>query len=128
MLGLRRLCRGPRHSDFAHSTTGRRQDRDHRPVYADLVAGRVASAQSRFPASLEHYVSALTLFPDAQSALLGASQAAAMTGDVETALSFVHRLGSRSKAYESDPWWSYQLGSGREVKALIAALWARVEK
>ena len=96
--------------------------------YAQLVAGRVAQARGRFPESREHYAAASTLFPDAQSALLGASQAAAMTGDVETALASVHRLSERSEVYAADPWWTYNLGSGRDVTALMTALWARVAK
>ena len=96
--------------------------------YAHLVAGRVAQARGRFPESLEHYVSAVTLFPDAQSALIGASQAAVMAADIPKALSFVQRLSPRSEVFEADPWWIYQLGSGRDVNELMAALWAHVAK
>jgi len=96
--------------------------------YAHLVAGRVAQARGRLSESLEHYVAASTLFPDAQSALLGASQAAAMTGDVQAALSSVHRLSVRSEASDGDPWWIYQIGAGRDAKGLMTGLWARVAK
>ena len=68
------------------------------------------------------------VFADAQSALVGASQAAVMANDVQQALSFVRRLGPRSQLFEADPWWIYQLGSGRDVDDLMAALWARAAK
>ena len=96
--------------------------------YAHLVAGRVAQARGRFSESLEHYVSATTLFPDAQSALVGASQSAVMAADIPKALSFVQRLSPRSEVFEADPWWIYQLGSGRDVNELMAALWAHAAK
>lgn len=92
---------------------------------AHLVAGRAASAAGHSSEALAHYTSALALFPDAQSALLGASQAALMGSDVGAAVSFAQRLSGRSQAPSADPWWSYRLGAGRDAAALMSALWSR---
>jgi tetratricopeptide (TPR) repeat protein len=93
--------------------------------YAHLVAGRVAQAQGRFADSLDHYETAAKLFPDAQSALVGASQAAVMAADVPRGLTIVQKLGPRSGLDSADPWRDYRIGAGRDVNALMAALWAR---
>lgn len=95
---------------------------------AHLVAGRAASALGRSNEALEHYTAALTLFPDAQSALVGASQAALMRSDVAASIAFAQRLGERSREPSADPWWSYRLGAGRDAAALIKALWTRMKK
>jgi tetratricopeptide (TPR) repeat protein len=96
--------------------------------YAHLVAGRVALSRGRFDESVDHYQAATKLYPDAQSALLGASQAAVMASDVPRALSFVRGLGERSRTYTADPWRYYRDGAGRDVNELMNALWARAVK
>jgi tetratricopeptide (TPR) repeat protein len=95
---------------------------------AHLVGGRVAHARKRYDEALQHYREASTLYPDAQSALLGASQAALMAADVSATLDFVHRLSSRSQMENSDPWWRYELGAGRDVDMLLAEIWATVPR
>jgi hypothetical protein len=95
---------------------------------AHLVGGRLAESSGHASDALEHYTAALKLYPDAQSALLGASQAAAMAGDLKTAHAFIARLSERSGQFESDPWWSYHLGPGRDVDALMAALWSHTPR
>jgi tetratricopeptide (TPR) repeat protein len=92
---------------------------------AHIVAGRIDAARRRPSEALAHYSAALALFADAQSALLGASEAALMTSDVNAAVSFAQRLGPRSRELSSDPWWSYRLGAGRDAAALIGGLWTR---
>ncbi|HEY2433421.1 MAG TPA: tetratricopeptide repeat protein [Vicinamibacterales bacterium] len=96
--------------------------------FAHLVAGRIAQARGRAQESLGHYRAALAIFPQAQSALLGASQAAVMASDVPAATSLLARLAGRAGETEPDPWWSYDLGAGRDVDALMAALWAHVPR
>jgi tetratricopeptide (TPR) repeat protein len=96
--------------------------------FAHLVAGRVVTSLERPGDALERYSAALTLFPDSQSALVGASQAAAMAGDVAKALSFTQRLGPRSRVPSADPWWSYRLGAGRDATVLMAAVWSQARE
>jgi tetratricopeptide (TPR) repeat protein len=94
--------------------------------FAHLVAGRVELARGRARDSFGQYRAALAIFPDAQSALVGASQAAVMASDVSTALSLVGQLGDRSGQFDADPWWAYHLGAGRDVDELMAAVWSHV--
>ncbi len=96
--------------------------------YGRLVAGRTSLARNRGADALAHYTAATALFPDAQSALLGASEAAVMTADVGAAVSFVQRLSPRSKQSQADPWRVYSFCAGRDVNDLMAALWAHVGK
>lgn len=94
--------------------------------FAHIVAGRVELARGHAADALGHYRAALAIFPDAQSALLGASQAAVMSSDVPGALALAQKLGDRTAKYDADPWWNYNLGAGRDVDDLMAALWSRV--
>ncbi len=96
--------------------------------YGRLVAGRISGARNRGADSLAHYTAASELFPDAQSALLGASEAAVMTEDVGAAVSFVQRLSTRSEELKADPWRVYSFCAGRDVTALLTSLWAHVGK
>jgi tetratricopeptide (TPR) repeat protein len=96
--------------------------------FGHVIAGRIDQARGRPKESLGHYRAAMAIFPDAQSAMLGASQAAVMTSDVAGALSIVQKLGQRSTTFDADPWWNYHLGAGRDVDDLMAALWLHVPK
>lgn len=95
--------------------------------YAHIVAGRIASRQGRYDEALQAYRAASALFPDAQSARLGASQAALMAADVADTLAPLERLGAGGASFDADPWWQYQLGAGRDVNPLMIHLWARVK-
>ena len=96
--------------------------------YAHIVAGRIATARGRHDDALRQYREASGLFRHAQSARLGASQAAIMSADVTDALEQLADLDGTQADDESDPWWSYQLGAGRDADALMAALWKRVDR
>jgi len=96
--------------------------------FAHIVAGRIASASSRYDEALRHYRDAAALFRLAQSALLGASHAALMLADVPQTLAPLQQLGDQGTANDSDPWWDYSLGAGRDAKELLTALWARATK
>jgi tetratricopeptide (TPR) repeat protein len=94
--------------------------------YGQLVAGRIATARGRYDEALQHYRGASALFPNAQSARLGASHAALMASDIPETLAPLERLAATPATFDTDPWWDYQLGAGRDVNALMANLWARV--
>jgi tetratricopeptide (TPR) repeat protein len=96
--------------------------------YAHIVAGRIASARGRYDEALRSYRDAFGIYPTAQSAMLGASQAALMLADVPQALAPLVPLGADAAALDSDPWWDYQFGAGRDVNDLMAALWVRAAK
>jgi tetratricopeptide (TPR) repeat protein len=99
----------------------------HVVFYARLVAGRIAQARGRAGEAVDQYAEASTLFPDAQSAMVGASQAAFMNADVTAALTFVQKLGPGSEPFDADPWRIYKLGAGRDADALVGAIWARMK-
>jgi tetratricopeptide (TPR) repeat protein len=94
--------------------------------YAHIFAGRIASARGRYDEALQQYRAASALFPDAQSARLGASQAALMAADVPAALAPLELLGTGVLTLTDDPWWQYKLGAGRDVDPLMAHLWTAV--
>jgi tetratricopeptide (TPR) repeat protein len=96
--------------------------------YAQLFAGRVALALGDHDAAARHYGEAASLFPDAQSAKLGQSLASLLGSDVAGALAPVRQLSPTSNLFAADPWWQYQLGAGRDVRALLNDLWARTPK
>jgi hypothetical protein len=95
-------------------------------LLAQLIDGRVELSRGRPHDSLGHYRAALEIFPNAQSALIGASHAAVIASEVAAAQEFLDRLGDRTGGLEADPWWTYHYGAGRDVDALLAAAWSRL--
>jgi hypothetical protein len=91
--------------------------------YAHLFSARVAQERNVLDQAAAQYREALTLFPNAQSALLGLSQVALATGDAPSALKTLERLGPQSIAGDADPWWDYALASGRDVNELMQHVW-----
>jgi tetratricopeptide (TPR) repeat protein len=95
--------------------------------YAHMFAGRASRALGRLEVAAEHYAQARALFPDAQSAAVGASQVALLRADVGGATAPVGRLGELAIAdpdIEKDPWWGYRFGPGHDSDALLAAMWS----
>lgn len=96
--------------------------------YAHLFAGRVAMDMKQPDEASRHYQGALTLFPDAQSALLASSQLALLRSDLPATLAPIGRLGAHSAVFTADPWWQYHLCTGRDADELLKALWATVPR
>jgi len=94
--------------------------------YAQLFAGRAARALGQTERAARYFQRALAAYPDAQSALLGASQVALVRSDVAGALASAHRLETTVRPGRYDPWWDYHLGAGRNHSALLKAMWADV--
>ncbi len=95
--------------------------------YANLFAGRAARGGGQSERAVAYFARALTLYPDAQSALLGASQVALVSADLAGALARVQRLETAIQTHPYDPWWDYHLGAGRQHDVLLRALWASVQ-
>ena len=89
------------------------------------AAGRIASARGRHTDALRHYVEASSLYPAAQSARVGVSHSAVMAGDVAQGTAVLAYLGDANAA-NADPWLDYQIGAGRDVNALVGALWKKM--
>jgi tetratricopeptide (TPR) repeat protein len=96
--------------------------------YGHLFAARAAQSLGHNEDAAAHYEAASTLYPDAQSARLGASQLALLKADVAGTLASVERLGPASAREAADPWWTYALASGRDVNELMERLWTAVRR
>jgi tetratricopeptide (TPR) repeat protein len=92
--------------------------------YAHLFAARASLHAGSVRDASNHYRDALSLYPNAQSALLGASQTALLAADVTGALAPIERLGPKSAQPDADPWWLYDLAAGRNATELMMRLWA----
>ncbi|HEX5217524.1 MAG TPA: hypothetical protein VFV98_18820 [Vicinamibacterales bacterium] len=95
--------------------------------YAHLFAGRAARGAGQSERAAVYFTRALALYPDAQSALLGASQVALVRADLQSALARVQRLETAMQSHPYDPWWDYHLGAGRQHETLLRAMWASVQ-
>src|SRR5262249_37736667 len=89
--------------------------------YAQLFAARSSLATGRPTSAMAHVREALVLYPDAQSALLVRSELALMQSDVRGALQPIQQLGLQSPKAEDrrDPWWLYDMGTGRLADGLL---------
>ena len=96
--------------------------------FANLFGGRAAQALGRLDDARRFYAAALAAFPDAQSALLAGSQAALLAGDLPSARAATSRLSDRTSVIDTDPWWNYHLGAGRDVNVLLVSLWAPLRR
>jgi tetratricopeptide (TPR) repeat protein len=97
--------------------------------YAHLFAARADLALKQPDSASAHIEAALELFPDAQSALIVQSQLALMKSDADGALAPVKHLARLvgDPNHLEDPWWVYDIGSGRLVDFMMAEMKARAE-
>jgi hypothetical protein len=102
-------------------------DRPDREVafFAHLFGARAANTLNDRTAAERHLAEALQLFPDAQSALLAASDTALRHSDPALAKSRLEPLGefNRDDSAKADPWLDYPLGPGRLPEVGLYALW-----
>jgi tetratricopeptide (TPR) repeat protein len=91
--------------------------------YGHLFAARAATAGKQLDRASAHLKQALTLFPNAQSALVAASQFALVHADAAGALQPMLRLAASDPDTRGDPWWHYHLGMGRYADILLKELW-----
>ena len=96
--------------------------------YAHLFAGRAAESTGRSVKAATHFTEANALFPDAQSALLALSRHALLQADIPATTAPIERLGARSLDSNSDPWWQYEMGAGRDADLLLKTMWAHVPR
>jgi predicted Zn-dependent protease len=96
--------------------------------YAHLFAGRAAESTGRGAQAAAHFADASALYPDAQSALLALSRHALLQADVTATLAPMARLATRSLNENSDPWWQYGMGAGRDADLLLKTMWAHVPR
>lgn len=98
--------------------------------FAHLFAGRVDRALGNLDTAATHFQDALALFPNAQSALLGASQIAVLRADVDGALGPIRQLEVSNARVDRgmDPWWNYSIGLGRNADALLADMWSKARQ
>ncbi len=96
--------------------------------YAHLFAARADQSLGRREAAAAHLRDALTLFPNAQSAVVAQSQLALMNADAEGALAQMRRLHELPSEPHpsSDPWWIYDAGPGRRTDVLLAEMRAQI--
>jgi tetratricopeptide (TPR) repeat protein len=90
--------------------------------YAHLFAARASLNDGSVRDASNHYRDALSLYPNAQSALLGVSQTALLVADVGGALAPVQQLGPKSVSLDADPWRQYDLAAGRDADELMRKL------
>jgi hypothetical protein len=93
--------------------------------YGHLFAARASSALKRPEEAASHLKQALALFPNAQSALLAASQFALVHADASGALQPIQKLTSSDSEMRGDPWWHYHTGMGRYADTYLNELWAQ---
>ncbi len=114
-----------RESETALASLAKSPDDDRRlEFYAHLFASRSNRTLGHVTAALPHVDAALALFPEAQSALLEQSGVALTLADTAGAIAPVDRLSSVVDPItnDTDPWWAYQLGSGRNAPTIVEQL------
>jgi len=93
--------------------------------FAHLFGVRVAAALGQFSDADVHALSALRLFPQAQSTILAASAVALHRGYVRRAQDLIAELPDPAELPDGvfDPWIVYPFGPGRSADRLLAELW-----
>ncbi len=91
--------------------------------YAQLFAARASRGLHQLGPAIVHVRSALSLFPNAQSAIIARSELALASGDLSAALVPLRPLELQAEAANRpDPWWAYDQGPGRNADRALADL------
>jgi tetratricopeptide (TPR) repeat protein len=96
--------------------------------YGHLFVARAFGALKRPAEAAAHLKLALGLFPNAQSALIAASQFALVNSDASGALQPMQRLSGIDPEARGDPWWHYHTGMGRYADTLLQELWDKTTR
>jgi len=90
---------------------------------ARLFLGAAQEALGKVDDATMAYMSALALFPGAQSAQLAMSSLAQRRGDIVTAKALAQKAlaSTNADSYPDDPFQSYRIGLGRQADALWSA-------
>ncbi len=91
--------------------------------YGHLAAARASNALKRTADASSHLKQALALFPNAQSALIAASQFALVNADASGAIVPILQLSRTEPENRGDPWWHYHTGMGRYADRLLKEMW-----
>jgi tetratricopeptide (TPR) repeat protein len=123
-LGRLYESQGRHDAALTELTAGIRLTRDEvARFFGHLFAARASTALKRPADAAAHVKQALALFPNAQSALIAASQLALVNADASAALEAVRRLSQIEPETRGDPWWHYHSGMGRYADTLLQDLW-----
>lgn len=95
----------------------------HVRYYAALFLGDAERARGNPDAARAAYESAAALYPTAQAPHLAISLLARERSDREGAQFALRNLAHTSIRAPLDPWWVYQMCSGRSLPALLVQLW-----
>jgi tetratricopeptide (TPR) repeat protein len=98
--------------------------------YVHLFSARAERTLGHLDAAADHAREALALFPDAQSALMASSQIAMLRADAAGAEAPLRHLATlpADTSQRLDPWWGYDLFTGRDPRPILREMWAQVAK
>jgi tetratricopeptide (TPR) repeat protein len=96
--------------------------------YVHLFSARAERALGHLDAAADHAREALALFPDAQSAMMASSQIAMLRADAAGAEAPLRHLATlpADTTKRLDPWWGYDLFTGRDPRPILREMWAQV--
>ena len=119
-----------RHGDAVRELTAglANNSNDVAQYYGHLFLARALGALKRQAEAAAHLKQALGLFPNAQSALIAASQFALVNSDASGALLPMQRLSRIDPETRGDPWWHYHTGMGRYADTLLQELWDKATR
>ena len=119
----------PRRLKQLETALQKHSDQRHHFLRAPLRRPRQSGALDRLAQAADTIAPRCALYPEAQSALVGASQVALLQGDSDRAMEAVRMLQSigDDPARGTDPWWHYRMGAGYKADPLWRETLAMME-